>query len=163
VGSTTAYDNGGLSIVVVDTVTIEVRTSLRLADREAWFYVVFAACLVAAIAALSFKHGWGIASWVMVPAAVVPFAGAVWRFRRNRRQPAARVDRERWTVQGGPLVGLTELGGPPTVTVMRSWYGGWIVALRGRRRSAAVTHPGPRESAEPVADRLAEVLGVKRV
>jgi hypothetical protein len=162
VASTTVYDDGRLSIAEVDPVTIEVRTSLRLADREPKFFVVFATCLVAAIAALSIRQGWGIASWSLVPVAVVPVVGAVWMFRRNRRGPTARVDRERWTVEGGPLIGLTQLGGPPVVTVRRSRYGGWAVALRGPRRSAAVTHPGRREYAEPVADRLAEVLGVTR-
>ena len=81
-------------------------------------------------------------------------------FRRNRRGPTARVDQERWSVNGS---GLTQLGGPPVVTVPRGGYGGWVVVLLGPRRSAAVTRPGRREHAEPVADRLAEVLDVARV
>ena len=162
VASTTVYDDGRLSIAEVGPMTIEVRTSLRLADREPKFYVVFATCLVAATAALSIRHGWGIASWSLASVAVLVVVCAVWMFRRNRRAPTARVDRERWTVTGGLAFGLTQLGGPPVVTVRRNRYGGWAVVLGGPRRSAAVTHPSRREYTEPIADRLAEVLRVTR-
>jgi hypothetical protein len=57
VASTTVYDDGRLTIEEVDPVTIEVRTSLRLADRDATFFLGFAMCTGAAIAVLSIGRG----------------------------------------------------------------------------------------------------------
>lgn len=159
--STTVYDDGRLTIEEVDPVTIEVRTSLRLADRDATFFLGFAMCTGAAIAVWSIGRG-GLAILSLAPVAVTGVVFAVWMFRRNRRWPTARVDRERWTVEGALTLGSTQLGGPPVVTVRRNRHRGSAVVLAGPRRAAAVTHSGRREYAEPVADRLAEVLGVRR-